>query len=643
MEYNTLVMITPADFKRLAKNYQWLVRFLPVGRLLFVGSRQVGECVKEAGLGSRVGFICEDDILPFQQVYRFMVDYMQPVLRGRELPRGVTGWYYQQFLKMQYASICEDEYYLVWDGDTIPCRTIEMFDETSKIPFMDLKKEYHKEYFDTISVLFEGMEKSIEESFIAEHMLINTEIMRRMISEIEDNTKVEGGFFWEKIIKAIRPEKIQDTAFSEFETFGTYCCHRYPEAYILRRWHSFRLGAQFFDSEKMKDSDYEWLGKDFFAISFEKNQTVREDQRNLFDNPYYQSKLTARQMLEVAQEEFEEGYLEQWEEEDPLLQKIGRLSSMGEEILKPDSPLRYLSESTWKEYEKIGDERMHSNVEQAYLCYENAIFLCRLKSERERLQQKIDHLQKKYGVQMRKVAIVILSYNNMYFMQRCLESIYTNCDPASTSVIVLDNASTDGVTQWLKKQPGERMTLLLSDENLGFAAGCNAAAAYVPKDCDILFLNNDTRITANALFWMRMALYESDKVGAAGAVQNYGTEPQHIELDFAVPEMYMEYGAHNNTDVDNATKSAVKLSGFAMLVKRNVWDCVGGFDEQFSPGYFEDDDLCMRIQNEGFELKVCRNAFIYHAGSQSFVHRKDIEELFERNRKKFIAKWGQEI
>ena len=63
----------------------------------------------------------------------------------------------------------------------------------------------------------------------------------------------------------------------------------------------------------MSERDYTWLGKDFFAISFEKGHEVRPDLDNLFNNPVYQSKLTARQMVQIAQEE-SEGYEEVWED-----------------------------------------------------------------------------------------------------------------------------------------------------------------------------------------------------------------------------------------------------------------------------------------------------------------------------------------
>lgn len=311
-DFDTLIMITDKDFLRLKRNYRKLVENMPVGRLLFVGSSAVGELVKSENMGERVGFVNEEEILPFNEVHTLMTDHMQSLLCGRELPRGVTGWYYQQFLKMKYAQKCSDEYYLVWDGDTIPCKPFTMFHDES-VPYLDLKREYHQEYFETIEILFPGMHKAIERSFISEHMLMKCEIMNQLIEDIESNEDIEGKYFWEKIIHAIPTEKIQDGGFSEFETYGTYVAFRFPSAYRLRPWHSFRLGGEFFDPAAITDDDYEWLGRDFEAISFEKGHYVREDHKNLFDNKEYQRKLSARQMLEIAQEEFNGGYLETWD------------------------------------------------------------------------------------------------------------------------------------------------------------------------------------------------------------------------------------------------------------------------------------------------------------------------------------------
>lgn len=314
--FNTLIVITPQDCKRLLKLYPRLVDGMRCGEISFVGTPEVGEIVNgDPMLRGRVSSIDENSIIPFDEVHSVIKKRMTDLLAGRELPRGITGWYYQQFLKMQYANLCEDEYYMAWDGDTILCGELNMFDEKTDKPYLDLKQEYHKEYFDTLEIILPEYKKAIKKSFISEHMLFKTSIMRQLIADIEANDKIPGTKFWEKIINAIPEDKIQSSAFSEFETYGTYAVTNYPDEYVFRNWHSFRLGGAFYSVDTISDRDFKWLSKDFSSISFEKGHTVREDNANLFDNPYYQEKLTPRQMLEAAQMEYTDGYKEVWDDD----------------------------------------------------------------------------------------------------------------------------------------------------------------------------------------------------------------------------------------------------------------------------------------------------------------------------------------
>lgn len=313
MLFDALVIVTPNDFLRLRRNYYRLIENLPARRVLFVGNEDVGRMATDSGFGDKAGFINEDKILPFASVHEVMRKALKDILKEQELPRGITGWYYQQFLKMQYVDQCQDVYYLVWDGDTIPCSSFSMFYQDGALPYLDLKKEYHKEYFTTIARLFPGMSKCIEKSFVSEHMLFRCDIMKQLIADIENNQTIPGELFWEKIIYSIDAAQIQESSFSEYETYGTYVCTNYPSTYRIRNWHSFRLGGEFFDPNTITEADYQWLSQDFNAISFEKGQFVREDHKGLFDNKKYQEKLSARRMLEIAQQEFKEGYLESWD------------------------------------------------------------------------------------------------------------------------------------------------------------------------------------------------------------------------------------------------------------------------------------------------------------------------------------------
>ena len=209
-------------------------------------------------------------------------------------------------------------------------------------------------------------------------------------------------------------------------------------------------------------------------------------------------------------------------------------------------------------------------------------------------------------------------------------------------LIILDNGSGDGTEKWLSAwgEKDDKAIVVMNNENLGFSGGNNAAYHYVPEGYDPFFLNNDTRVPANALFWMRMALYESDDIGGVGAVQNYAFEDQKTYVKFDRPELYMEYGAQNNIYMEYPCEEQSKLCGFAMLIRKNAFEITGGFDEEFNPGYVEDDDISLNIRSHGYRMVICHNAFIYHAGSQSFAKRDDTKELFAKHREIIVKKWG---
>ncbi len=288
-------------------------------------------------------------------------------------------------------------------------------------------------------------------------------------------------------------------------------------------------------------------------------------------------------------------------------------------------------------YDELGDMYLQYNINQAYLCYENAEFLCDSFKLKRIYQEKKNILVKSGKVSVKNVSIVIVSYNSQYLMEKCLESIRKYCNPWACEVVVVDNASTDGVREWLQTQ--KDIKLVLSAENLGFPKGCNVGVEASCKENDIFFLNNDTRVAPNALFWVRMGLYEEESIGATGCISNYSGNEQQIDVEFALPNDYLEYGREINVYCDNPYEERNRLCGFAMMVRRNVLNRVGGMDERLSPGYLDDDDLSLNIKKAGYRLVVCHNSFIYHAGSQSFIRRNDLEEIYMRNYLYMLEKW----
>lgn len=176
---------------------------------------------------------------------------------------GRTGWYFQQFLKLAFAQTdyC-DKYYLTWDADTLPLSHVSFFEKEK--PLFTLKKEYNKPYFDTIKRLL-GIEKQIQDSFIAEHMLFSKEFVYKLISSIEQ-TNIKGNNWIEKILYAC--EDLRLSAFSEFETYGNFVIANYPNSYGFQQLNTFRYGG-LIRGRKISDKLLKRISFDTQTISFE--------------------------------------------------------------------------------------------------------------------------------------------------------------------------------------------------------------------------------------------------------------------------------------------------------------------------------------------------------------------------------------
>lgn len=291
-------------------------------------------------------------------------------------------------------------------------------------------------------------------------------------------------------------------------------------------------------------------------------------------------------------------------------------------------------------YEYLGDYYLEENKEKAYLCYENALFFGNV--QEETVREKLRKLEQE-NINRHKVSIVILSYNARDMMMECIESIRKNNPASSYELVVVDNASTDGVVDWLKEQ--KDVVLQCNEENVGFPKGCNQGIELAEKENDIMLLNNDTIVTENALFWLRMALCEP-KMGAAGSISNMaekvsatvkGKETRSIEEQ-------LQQAVYNNVLLAHPYEKRLSLLGYALMMKREALEKTGYLDERFSPGCFEDLDICLRLIQEGYQLVLCYNSFIFHYGSTSFKKNVDwYENLINKNFFVYKEKHGFDV
>ncbi len=302
-------------------------------------------------------------------------------------------------------------------------------------------------------------------------------------------------------------------------------------------------------------------------------------------------------------------------------------------------------EYNYKNYELylfLGDYYYNENVDMTYLCYENAKYYCDNEDDKKIIEEMMGELINNNDISVRKVTFVILSYNNKQMTIECINSIRETNMPETYDIVVVDNASTDGIVEWLENQSD--IKLIKNDVNQGFPKGCNQGMLAAEKDTDIFLLNNDTIVMPNAIFYLRMGLYSSENVGATGAITNHAGNYQMIDEKFNTIKDCLDYAKKTNIPKRNPYEKKCFLIGFALMVKRNVLEKIGLLDEVFSPGNFEDTDWGMRIQLAGYTNLLCYNSFIYHYGSAAFSKdEKKYSNLLQNNKNKFIDKYGFDI
>ena len=286
----------------------------------------------------------------------------------------------------------------------------------------------------------------------------------------------------------------------------------------------------------------------------------------------------------------------------------------------------------------IAYEFLGSN-NRAFLCYEQALNYMKDVDDKEKIINDINRLKSDGDLEVNDYSIILLTYNNLDYTKKCIESIRKFAN--NYEIIVVDNNSTDDTVKWLKEQ--NDIKYILNSENKGFPAGCNQGIKIAKKENDIFLLNNDTVIMPNSIFDLRMGLYSDKRVGATGSVSNKVSNCQQIKVKYDDLDGYFKYSLRNNITNESTYEKRFKLVGFAMMIKRKVLDKVGLLDERFTPGNYEDDDISVRILLEGYSLLLCKDSYIHHFGSVSFgKNLNSFWNVLNVNSKKFQQKWGFE-
>lgn len=238
-----------------------------------------------------------------------------------------------------------------------------------------------------------------------------------------------------------------------------------------------------------------------------------------------------------------------------------------------------------------------------------------------------------------QISIIIPLFNKQEYTKQCLDALVVNTRPVpGYEILLVDNASSDGTPAYLQSLQGD-MTVITNKTNQGFARACNQGARLA-QGRYLLFLNNDTVPHPGWLEALIRGIEEdgADIVGARLLYPNGRIQHAGVAFD----EQSIGYHIFNGLPADDPAVNRKRfmqcVTAACMLMKREVFQELGGFDEGFRNG-FEDVDLCLRAGAAGKRILYTPESVLIH-----FEETSDGRKAHEQqNIQRYLARWGGRV
>jgi len=243
-----------------------------------------------------------------------------------------------------------------------------------------------------------------------------------------------------------------------------------------------------------------------------------------------------------------------------------------------------------------------------------------------------------------ELSVIIVNYNSKELLENCLFSVQKAIRQIHSEIIVVDNNSTDGSKEYLPAKFTD-VKFIFNNENKGFAKACNQGCK-ISSGKYILFLNPDTILTETCLSDCISFFETHPDAGAVGVrmVDGKQTFLKESKRGFPSPaaSFYKLFGLasifpkskmlakyYQGHLPENENNPVEVLSGAYMMIKREVFEKINGFDEDFFM-YGEDIDLSIRINQSGYKNYYLGTISVTHLkGGSTIYNNKYIEDFYD--------------
>jgi GT2 family glycosyltransferase len=243
-----------------------------------------------------------------------------------------------------------------------------------------------------------------------------------------------------------------------------------------------------------------------------------------------------------------------------------------------------------------------------------------------------------------EASVVIVTHDKLPFTRMCLETLRAASRDEAVEVVVVDNGSTDGTSEYLQAlaatDPSVR--IVLNPENFGFARACNQGLA-VARGSILVLLNNDALLAPGWLPRFRAALSDG-AVGLAGPVTNRIGNEAEVEVGYDTWGDYLVAARARAAEHAGKVADIGTVTMFCLAMRRDAYERIGPLDQRFEIGLLEDDDYSLRAREAGLRAVCLQDLLVHHFGETSFgelVPTGEYGRILAANKQRFEDKWGR--
>lgn len=235
------------------------------------------------------------------------------------------------------------------------------------------------------------------------------------------------------------------------------------------------------------------------------------------------------------------------------------------------------------------------------------------------------------------VSVVLLAYNQLTYTKKCVESLFRHTSDVAYELITINNGSADGTEEYFNSLPNEKK--ISFPENVGVDKAINVGFKMAEGKYT-LNLSNDIVVTPRWLKNLVACADTDEKIGMVVPVCNFSSNLQTIGLPYSSLEELDNIAELYNRTNPALWEERLRLITYTCLFRTDLQKAIGGFDEEFNPGAYDDDAISFTIRRKGYRLMLAKDTYVHHFGSVTFGAEYAKNNLAARNRALFIKKFS---